>query len=175
MLCKNKNIRTIFLSNNCQNISSLLENYLKNQKTKRFVYFYLVLNYSLFKLWFCLVNRFVIDYKSKMILLEWFKQNSINPYANKQTKKQLSEETGIPISQISAWLKNQRAKTSKNKENNTCNRLSTKEKIVLKDYFENVNRRPDILEIQRLSSQLNRPERKISSWFSYNRFITGSN
>ena len=100
-----------------------------------------------------------------MILLEWFEKNSINPYANKQTKKQLAEETGIPISQISAWLKNQRHKTSTNKENFTCNRLSTKEKIVLKEFFDNVTMRPDILEIKKLSSQLNRPERKIASCF----------
>lgn len=105
-----------------------------------------------------------------MILFEWLKQNSINPYPSKKTKFELAERTSLPVSQVSTWLRNQRHKMNRT-ENQSNKRLTIKERIALKNYFDNVSNRPNCIEIGKLSTELNLSEAKIASWFSYHRFL----
>ena len=102
-----------------------------------------------------------------MILEEWFNSNISKPNANRHQKNELALKTSLTPKQISNWLLKKRKKlNSKNKEN--VNRLSTKDKIFLKNFFKNVSKRPTDDQISEQCQSTVLVDKKILSWLHQN-------
>ncbi len=103
-----------------------------------------------------------------MIKLEtWFKCNEDDPYPSSLKKAYFAEQTNLTKAQIARWF----LKRRKNKINANDNRLSIKQKLVLKDYFNNINKSPNNQNMLLLSKKTGISIKRISSWFSYSRYI----
>jgi hypothetical protein len=82
--------------------------------------------------------------RNKKILEDWVNDNS-DTNASELQKLELSEKTNLTIKQISYWLNNNRRKNKSINKN--TNRLTTNAKIILNDYFNNINKRPSAREL----------------------------
>ena len=96
-----------------------------------------------------------------MIKLEtWFKCNEDDPYPSSLKKAYFAEQTNLTKAQIARWF----LKRRKNKINANDNRLSIKQKLVLKDYFNNINKSPNNQNMLLLSKKTGISIKRISSW-----------
>lgn len=111
-----------------------------------------------------------MDYKSQLVLEDWFFQNIKKPYASRKQKIELAERTSLSISQVSNWLLNKRKRFKKKKFKTSSNRLSTKAKLTLSEYFMNISKRPDEDEIAILSIKTGLDIKRITTWFAAERF-----
>lgn len=111
-----------------------------------------------------------MNFQSKNILELWFSQNILYPYANKETKKELSDKTNLSVKQITQWLINQRKKIQKKKSKKRDQRLSTSQKLFLNEYFKNSSQKPDAEEILKISKKTGIDSKKIYFWFGTQRF-----
>lgn len=117
-----------------------------------------------------IIKKKHIDLKSKFLLEKWFKDNINNPYPNKDVKMELSEKTQLDIKKISSWLIAKRMQQKNKKQSNTSD-MSNDKRNMLRDFFINISNKPNKLQIKNLSEQLQTSEKKISKWFTYQRFF----
>ncbi|CAF1050574.1 unnamed protein product, partial [Brachionus calyciflorus] len=121
------------------------------------------------------VKKFKVDLKSSLIREEWLKSNESNPCASRHQKKVLAFQTNLTTKQITSWLYHNRKKSKSKKEKINRNRLSTKQKIFLVNYFKNVSKRPIEEEITKISQTTGIKEKKIICWFASERFKNKKN
>jgi hypothetical protein len=103
--------------------------------------------------------------------MEWFHNNSVNPYASPETKMILSKKTKLSTDQVSKWLHEKRYKSKKIKKTPTnqlkkkSKRISKLNKKILQDFFTKTNCSPnhnDYISIQKMNGL---SEKRIKSWF----------
>ena len=104
--------------------------------------------------------------QSKLILLEWVKNNSTNRYPSNQEKEYLSLKSGLSIEQVSHWFYNYK----KRKINSNDLFLSTSFKKILNESFE-VSQYPSKEDILLLKLKTGYSEKKISLWFAKRRYL----
>ena len=100
-----------------------------------------------------------------MILEEWFQLNPQSIYPTTQEKRELARRANLKLIQITTWFKNKRKSIFLKH-----NRLTLANKIILLNYFNNINKKPSLNELTYLSVQIGRPENKIRKWFAFKRF-----
>lgn len=98
---------------------------------------------------------------------DWFQENIQKPYANRKEKEELSKKTNLKFKQISNWLMYRRKKL---KKVNFNEHLSLKNKIILNEFFNNQNRRPDRSELTKLQEMTALSRKRIIAWFTVKRF-----
>ncbi|CAF0923775.1 unnamed protein product [Brachionus calyciflorus] len=108
-----------------------------------------------------------IDLRKKIILEDWLLKNIENPYPTFKTKTELCEKTQLSLKKVDAWFtwKRVQLKRARMKEND----FSIEKKNILRNFFLNVNEKPNQLQIKELSEQLELPQKKIYRWFTYQR------
>lgn len=113
-------------------------------------------------------KKYRIDDRNRQILEEWYNENKGKGFEVRKVKFELSRKTNLPIPQITHWLRNQRKKSKYNKK--SLNRISIKQKILLKDFFDNISSKPDYDQMSTLVKLTDLPEKKVAAWFTKERF-----
>lgn len=82
----------------------------------------------------------------------------------------MAEHTNLTVNQVNRWLMNQRVNLKKKRSGIVSNRLTTKQKEVLNNFFENKTTKPSKDQIDFLSREINLSEKKLLKWFAKERF-----
>ncbi len=74
---------------------------------------------------------------SEQKLETWFKSNKSDPYPSRITKLKLAYEINVSYEKVQSWFKYRRRKDKKGEDSTKRikNRLTSEQKILLKDYF----------------------------------------
>jgi hypothetical protein len=104
--------------------------------------------------------------ESLMILEDWYNLNKSDPYPTLLKKSSLAKETNLTIRQVSYWFIKRR--NNKITEDNP-NRLSVKQKDMLKNYYWHFKKQPSISELRKLSEAACITEKRAAKWFSSER------
>ncbi len=86
--------------------------------------------------------------ENAFILESWFNSNKNDPYPSRITKQTLAKETNITYDQVTNWFKHRRKNNRISRKIIFSKRLSTEQKLLLKDFFKNCNypKRSDVEE-----------------------------
>ncbi|CAF1103441.1 unnamed protein product, partial [Brachionus calyciflorus] len=110
------------------------------------------------------------DMRKKYILESWFNNNLSNPYPPLGTKIEFSEECNLTLKQIESWFASKRSQLKRKYEVKKLNEFSSEKKNILRDFFLNIDQKPNKIQIKELAEQLATSEKKISKWFIDQRF-----
>ena len=97
------------------------------------------------------------------ILFDWLEIYIENPRATSETKEILASKCNLSVSQVSSWINRTKKTTDYQKIIERNNRKKLKE-VFLKNQY------PDKKEIQELLSITNLSEKKLKSWFAWERY-----
>jgi len=103
------------------------------------------------------------------ILETWFNSNKNDPYPSRITKQTLAKETNITYDQVTNWFKHRRKNNRNSRKIIFSKRLTTEQKLLLKDFFKNSNY-PKKSDVEELEKKTNLTEKKIRKWFAYERY-----
>ena len=111
-----------------------------------------------------------MDLASIRLLEEWFQSHISQPYPNHNTKVVLSNQTNYSVAKIGKWFRNRRNKLNNIKSSENKNQLSLKSKIIISDFFVNVNKNPTNEQLKYLSECSEVNIKQLRARFSYLRF-----
>ena len=111
-------------------------------------------------------KRLKISDQNLYILNEWYDSNINNPYLSSKNKKILAKKSNLTENQITKWLQNKRARSSKPKRSK---RVSIETKKILKSTFL-LNRYPKNYKLKEMALKTGLSVKKIRLWFAYERF-----
>jgi hypothetical protein len=99
-------------------------------------------------------------------LEEWYKQNKENPYPSFKEKEILAKRTNLTVKQINSWINNERYKTKNNKSKS---KITVKQKRILRNYFNLMNKFPKRQEIDDLIKLTELDITQVNSFFKRER------
>ncbi len=107
--------------------------------------------------------------EAKSILENWLEKNKNHPFVCNIELKELSIKTNLDRKYIKRWLDNQRSKLRK-KGDIPAKCFSTKDKIVLQNFFYKNTKHPGPNDIAILADIIKKDQNKIKTWFTQERF-----
>ena len=114
---------------------------------------------------FILDNRKQLTHGQTKILKKWILNNNQNPYPSREIKRSLSQQTNLSISDITKWFENERKRIKRRLKQKTSKRIVKKNKDILNDFYDGVNKYPNRNELEILSEKTGLTVKRIIYWF----------